>query len=121
MQAVSESLPLKLQIFKSLAASVQPKAILASNTSSISITKVAAGVVPEGVSAASEEGKEAAGRVVGLFRHCQVHLREINIFSFPIIGLHFFNPVPVMVGSIHLKFFQTVPETYLTPECNRNW
>jgi hypothetical protein len=28
------------------------------------------------------------------------------------IGLHFFNPVPVMVGSIHLK---TLPETYLTP------
>jgi 3-hydroxybutyryl-CoA dehydrogenase len=64
-QAVSESLSLKQRIFKGLAAEIQPKAILATNTSSISITKIAATVVPEGQAAASEEGKKAAGRVVG--------------------------------------------------------
>ena len=73
-QAVTESLPLKLSIFKDLAASLQPKAILATNTSSISITKIAARVVPASVSPASEEGKEAAGRVVGLSQHSRIRL-----------------------------------------------
>ena len=65
MQAVSENLSLKEKIFASLAAELQPGAILASNTSSISITKIAAATIPQGSSAASEEGKHSAGRVVG--------------------------------------------------------
>jgi 3-hydroxybutyryl-CoA dehydrogenase len=59
-------LGLKQQIFSSLAAELQPSAILATNTSSISITKIAAAAIPKNVSAASEEGKKIAGRVVGL-------------------------------------------------------
>jgi len=65
LQAVSESLLLKQTIFRSFAAELNPDAILATNTSSISITKIAASAIPEGVSSASEEGKKSAGRVVG--------------------------------------------------------
>ena len=64
-QAVSESLPLKQSIFASFAAELKPDAILATNTSSISITKIAASAIPAGVNSASQEGKESAGRVVG--------------------------------------------------------
>jgi len=66
-KAVSESLPLKQSIFSSFAAELRPDAILATNTSSISITKIAASTIPEGLSAASEEGKKSASRVVGAF------------------------------------------------------
>lgn len=45
-QAVSESLPLKEKIFASLAAHLPVDAILASNTSSISLTKIAAACGP---------------------------------------------------------------------------
>ncbi|KAJ7072844.1 3-hydroxyacyl-CoA dehydrogenase [Mycena amicta] len=90
VEAVSESLPLKLSIFTSLAASLRPDAILASNTSSISITKIAASAIPAGLSAASEQGKKSAGRVV---------------------GLHFFNPVPVMKLVELISALQTSPET----------
>jgi len=38
---------------------------MASNTSSISITKIAAATIPEGVSASSEQGRKFAERVVG--------------------------------------------------------
>ncbi|KAG5646215.1 hypothetical protein DXG03_004041 [Asterophora parasitica] len=75
VEAVSENLALKQSIFQSFAAELRPDAILATNTSSISITKIAASVIPENATAASAEGKASAGRVV---------------------GLHFFNPVPVM-------------------------
>ena len=64
-QAVSESLPLKQSIFASFAAELKPDAILATNTSSISITKIAASAIPAGVNSASQEGKDSAGRVVG--------------------------------------------------------
>ena len=64
-QAVSESLPLKQSIFASFAADLKPDAIFATNTSSISITKIAASAIPAGVNTASQEGKESAGRVVG--------------------------------------------------------
>jgi 3-hydroxybutyryl-CoA dehydrogenase len=73
---VSENLSLKEKIFAELTAELSPEAILATNTSSISITKIAAAAIPQGATAASEEGKASTGRVV---------------------GLHFFNPVPVMV------------------------
>ncbi|KAF8523248.1 hypothetical protein JB92DRAFT_3087524 [Gautieria morchelliformis] len=78
VEAVSENLSLKSTIFRSFASELRPDAILASNTSSISITKIASTVIPEGSSAASLSGKQSASRVV---------------------GLHFFNPVPVMVPS----------------------
>ncbi|KAJ7750054.1 3-hydroxyacyl-CoA dehydrogenase [Mycena maculata] len=90
VEAVSESLPLKQSIFGSFAAELRPDAILASNTSSISITKIATAAVPKGVSPASEEGKKSAGRVV---------------------GLHFFNPVPVMKLVELISALQTTPET----------
>ncbi|PPR00071.1 hypothetical protein CVT24_008973 [Panaeolus cyanescens] len=87
VEAVSESLPLKQAIFSEFAAELRPDAILASNTSSISITKIAASAIPKDVSAASEAGKKIAERVV---------------------GLHFFNPVPVMVLLVH----QLAEDTY---------
>ena len=65
LQAVSENLSLKQSIFKELAAGLRPEAILATNTSSISITKIAASAIPEGVAPTSEEGKKSASRVVG--------------------------------------------------------
>lgn len=64
-QAVSEYLPLKQTIFASFAAELKPDAILATNTSSISISKIAASAILDGVNPASQEGKESAGRVVG--------------------------------------------------------
>ncbi|KAJ7350721.1 3-hydroxyacyl-CoA dehydrogenase [Mycena albidolilacea] len=90
VEAVSESPPLKQSIFASFAKELPPDAILASNTSSISITKIAAAAVPEGASPASVEGKASAGRVV---------------------GLHFFNPVPVMKLVELISALQTTPET----------
>jgi 3-hydroxybutyryl-CoA dehydrogenase len=42
VEAVSESVPLKLDIFRALDESVRPSVVLASNTSSISITRIAA-------------------------------------------------------------------------------
>ena len=65
VQAVSESLPLKEAIFRNLSAELSPSAILASNTSSISITKIAAATIPDGQSAASKEGQKSTSRVVG--------------------------------------------------------
>jgi 3-hydroxybutyryl-CoA dehydrogenase len=62
---VSESLPLKQKIFASFVAELKPEAILATNTSSISITKIAAAAIPEGISTASADGQRIAGRVVG--------------------------------------------------------
>jgi len=90
VEAVSESLPLKRQIFASFSQTLRPDAILASNTSSISITKIAAATIPEGECAAGDVGKIAAGRVV---------------------GLHFFNPVPVMKLVELIPAIQTSPET----------
>ncbi|KAJ3557785.1 hypothetical protein NP233_g11657 [Leucocoprinus birnbaumii] len=90
VEAVSESLPLKQKIFASFASELNPEAILATNTSSISITKIAASAIPTGISAASEEGQKIASRVV---------------------GLHFFNPVPVMKLVELISALQTSEET----------
>lgn len=65
VEAVSEQLELKKRVFRGLRETLNEAAILATNTSSISITKIAGAVVPEGVSAASETGRRVAGRVVG--------------------------------------------------------
>ncbi|QRV98345.1 3-hydroxyacyl-CoA dehydrogenase [Ceratobasidium sp. AG-Ba] len=90
VEAASENVELKLSLFRSLAKEMRPDAVLATNTSSISITKIAAAAIPEGISPASEEGKKSAGRVV---------------------GLHFFNPVPVMKLVELISGLQTTPET----------
>jgi 3-hydroxybutyryl-CoA dehydrogenase len=57
----------KQSIFATLAQELRPEAILASNTSSISITQIAASTIPKGLSAASKEGIASTGRVVGKF------------------------------------------------------
>ncbi|KIM53186.1 hypothetical protein SCLCIDRAFT_32106 [Scleroderma citrinum Foug A] len=90
IEAVSEDVDLKRTIFRSFAEKLKQDAILATNTSSISITKIAAAVLPDGVSAASEQGQAATGRVV---------------------GLHFFNPVPVMKLIELISAVQTSSET----------
>jgi hypothetical protein len=64
-QAAAENVQLKTSLFASLAANVRPDTILATNTSSISITKVAAAAIPSGETVASEAGKASAARVIG--------------------------------------------------------
>ncbi|EYS88293.1 3-hydroxybutyryl-CoA dehydrogenase [Cupriavidus sp. SK-4] len=78
VEAASERLDLKLELFASLDALARPDAILASNTSSISITRLAAATC----------------------RPAQV------------VGLHFFNPVPVMALVEIICGLQTSDETY---------
>ncbi|KAG8220437.1 3-hydroxyacyl-CoA dehydrogenase [Butyriboletus roseoflavus] len=90
VEAVSENVELKKRVFRGLRETLNEGAILATNTSSISITKIAAAVVPEGVPAAAEEGKRTASRVV---------------------GLHFFNPVPVMKLVELISAVQTSKDT----------
>ncbi|KAL5532001.1 hypothetical protein ACEPAF_5564 [Sanghuangporus sanghuang] len=92
IEAVSENLPLKQKIFGSLVQEVSPSAILASNTSSLSLTKIAASTIAPDVSAASDKGKANASRVV---------------------GLHFFNPVPVMKLTEIIAAIQTSEETLI--------
>jgi 3-hydroxybutyryl-CoA dehydrogenase len=90
VEAASESLQLKQHLFQQLATHLRPDAILATNTSSISITKIAASARRDGVQVESEEARVSAGRVV---------------------GLHFFNPVPVMKLVELISALQTTPET----------
>lgn len=90
VEAVSENLQLKESIFAELARELKPEAILASNTSSIPITKIAAATIPKGVNPASEEGNKTASRVV---------------------GVHFFNPVPVMKLVELISALQTSQDT----------
>jgi 3-hydroxybutyryl-CoA dehydrogenase len=82
VEAATENLPLKLDIFGRLDAVAKPGAIIASNTSSISITKLAAATK----------------------RPAQV------------IGMHFFNPVPVMQLVELIRGLQTSDETYAATE-----
>ena len=78
VEAASEKLEVKLGIFRELDALLGADAILASNTSSISITKLAAATVrPEQV-----------------------------------IGMHFFNPVPVMSLVEVIRGLQTSERTF---------
>jgi 3-hydroxybutyryl-CoA dehydrogenase len=80
VEAATERVDLKLKIFADLDRIVQPSAILASNTSSISLTRIA-----------------AATR-----RPAQV------------IGMHFFNPVPVMQLVELIRAIQTADATFET-------
>ncbi|MDO9597999.1 MAG: 3-hydroxybutyryl-CoA dehydrogenase [Azoarcus sp.] len=78
IEAATENLDLKLKIFAQLDAVAKPGALLASNTSSISITKLAA----------------STSRA-----DCM-------------IGMHFFNPVPMMALVELIRGLQTSDETY---------
>ena len=78
VEAATENIELKKRIFKEMQAAFPAPAVLATNTSSISITDIAAAVGPD------------AGRV---------------------IGMHFFNPVPVMALVEVIKGLATSAET----------
>jgi 3-hydroxybutyryl-CoA dehydrogenase len=78
VEAATERLAVKQQIFRELDELLKPEAILATNTSSISITKLAAGT-------------RRPDRV---------------------IGMHFFNPVPVMALVEVIRGLQTSDETF---------
>ena len=82
IEAATENLDLKLKIFKQLDELAKPEAVIASNTSSISITKLAASTKrPEKV-----------------------------------IGMHFFNPVPLMALVELIRGLQTSDATYAAVE-----
>jgi 3-hydroxybutyryl-CoA dehydrogenase len=82
IEAATENLELKLKIFAQLDALAKPDAILASNTSSISLTRIAAATKrPENV-----------------------------------IGMHFFNPVPVMQLVELIRGLATSDATYVAVE-----
>ena len=80
VEAAPERLDLKAEIFRSLAALLPDNAILASNTSSISITKLAA----------------------------------LTRRPAQVIGMHFFNPVPVMALVEVVRGLATSDSTYAT-------
>jgi 3-hydroxybutyryl-CoA dehydrogenase len=80
VEAASERFEIKAELFRSLDQILPAEAILATNTSSISITKLAAQTA----------------------RPSQV------------IGMHFFNPVPVMALVEIIRGLQTSPETFAT-------
>ena len=82
IEAATEKVDLKLRIFAELDSVVKPDAILASNTSSISITRLAAGTK----------------------RPSQV------------IGMHYFNPVPLMALVELINGQQTSAATYTAVE-----
>jgi 3-hydroxybutyryl-CoA dehydrogenase len=78
VEAATENFDIKKQIFETLDRTANPDAILSSNTSSISITKIAA-----------------------------VTKRPENV-----IGMHFFNPVPLMKLVEVIRGIATSDETY---------
>jgi len=82
IEAAVEQLDLKLDLFAKLDALARPGTILASNTSSISITRLAA--------ATSRPDR--------------------------VVGLHFFNPVPLMALVEIIRGLQTSDETYAAME-----
>jgi 3-hydroxybutyryl-CoA dehydrogenase len=82
VEAATENLELKLKLFASLDGLAKPDAIIASNTSSISITKLA-----------------AATRRPG-----------------QVIGMHFFNPVPMMALVELIRGLATSDATYASIE-----
>jgi 3-hydroxybutyryl-CoA dehydrogenase len=82
IEAATENLDLKLKLFGELDALLGPETVIASNTSSISITRLAAAT-------------KRADRV---------------------IGMHFFNPVPVMALVEIIRGLQTSEATYAAVE-----
>ena len=59
---------------------MSPDTILASNTSSISITKVAAATIPEDASPADEAARKSAARVVGTRPHVWKLQLQIDVY-----------------------------------------
>jgi len=92
IEAVAEKLPLKQAIFSQLASICKPSAILASNTSSISLTKIAASAIHPTNNNTSQSATPdpSPSRVV---------------------GLHFFNPVPIMSLVELIAALQTSQDT----------
>lgn len=82
VEAATENLELKLQIFGQIDAIAQPEAIIATNTSSISITKLAAATKRPG----------------------------------QVIGMHFFNPVPLMALVELIRGLDTSDATFAAVE-----
>lgn len=82
VEAASERLDLKLKVFRELDEACKNETILASNTSSISLTKIA-----------------------GVVRRPQ-----------QVIGMHFFNPVPLMKLVEIIRALQTADEVYAVIE-----
>ena len=82
IEAATENLELKLEIFRQLDGLAAPGAVIATNTSSLSITRLAAAT-------------RRADRV---------------------IGMHFFNPVPVMALVELIRGLQTSQETFAAVE-----
>jgi 3-hydroxybutyryl-CoA dehydrogenase len=82
IEAATENLALKLELFGKLDQLAKPGAVIATNTSSISVSKLAA--------ATKRPDK--------------------------VIGMHFFNPVPVMALVELIKGLQTSDETYAVAE-----
>ncbi|KIR27777.1 3-hydroxybutyryl-CoA dehydrogenase [Cryptococcus deuterogattii 99/473] len=86
IEAIPEIPELKLGLFKRLGDLLSPTSILGSNTSSISLTKLAASAGSMG----GAQGKSSAERV---------------------IGIHYFNPVPVMKLVEIIPALQTSKQT----------
>jgi 3-hydroxybutyryl-CoA dehydrogenase len=63
IEAASENLQIKQTIFKTLASTLPLSTILATNTSSISVTKIAASAVDDRVEKGSEEAWQSPARV----------------------------------------------------------
>jgi 3-hydroxybutyryl-CoA dehydrogenase len=82
IEAITENFDAKAQVWRALDAQVRPEVVFASNTSSISITRLAA-----------------------------VTRRPAKF-----LGLHFFNPVPLMKLVEIVPGFETSPETLATAE-----
>ncbi len=78
VEAATEKIEIKAEIFRDLDRVARPDVILASNTSSISITKLAA----------------------------------LTKRPEKVIGMHFFNPVPVMKLVEVIRGLATSPETF---------
>ncbi|ETS59636.1 hypothetical protein PaG_06562 [Moesziomyces aphidis] len=89
IEAATENLAVKQKIFGTLASTLPLETILATNTSSISVSKIAASAVGAGVKPGSEEAWKSPARA---------------------LGIHFFNPVPVMPLVELIPAIQTAPE-----------
>jgi 3-hydroxybutyryl-CoA dehydrogenase len=87
IEAVAENPALKRELFASLAQITRPETILATNTSSISITKIASSTL------VNDQSRDRPNRV---------------------IGMHFMNPVPVMKLVEIIPGLATDRETVLT-------
>jgi 3-hydroxybutyryl-CoA dehydrogenase len=82
IEAATENLPIKLELFRKLEGVIPPETLLASNTSSLSITRLAA---------ATKRPEQ-------------------------FIGMHFFNPVPMMGLVEIIRGLQTSEATYAAVE-----